>query len=180
MNVQNRVRFLSLTVSLVLLILSAGRAAARDGSPIIFRLDLDDTFTTGYCGFPMEVHSTGTGVFHLFLDEAGNFQRLIITEPQIKMTFTNLTTGKSVWTPSVDMVEEVANDDGTGTKTVRGLLWRLVVPGQGLSTTDVGRIDFLFTFDDQGNIISEDVVFSAGQQNGQFEQMLCSVLSSAP
>lgn len=48
----------------------------------------------------------------------------------------------------------------------------------GLLTVDVGRIDFQFTFDDQGTIIGEEVVFVAGQQEGQFEHLLCSVLAA--
>jgi hypothetical protein len=158
--------------------MSAARVEAQGGGPIIFREEIDDSFTTGACGFPMEVRTTGTGVFHLFLDETGSFERLIITEPQVRITFTNLETGESVWTPSVNMVMQVLNEDGTGTKTLRGLLWRLVVPGDGLLTADVGRIDFLFTFDDEGNIISEEIVFSAGQQENNFLPMVCSALAS--
>ena len=154
----------------------APRVQIQGGRPLIWRQDVDDTFTTGYCGFPMQVHTTGTGVFHLFLDSNGNFQRLIITAPTTTLTFTNLDTGKSVRTPSVNMVLDQANPDGTGTQSLRGLLWHLVVPGQGLVTADVGRIDWLLTFDDQGNLISQNVVFSAGIQQGQFEQTLCSVL----
>jgi hypothetical protein len=94
----------------------------------------------------------------------------------MKMVFTNLITGEAVWTPSVNMTQEQLNEDGTGTKTLRGLLWHLVVPGEGLVTADVGRIDWLFTFDDQGNVVSEDLVFVAGIQENQLPPMLCSVL----
>jgi hypothetical protein len=145
--------------------------------PIIIRDEIDDTFVAGFCGFPMEVHTTGTGVFHVFLDEAGEFERVIITEPRMRITFTNLDTGESIWTPTVNMVLETANPDGTGTQSLRGLLWRLVVPGEGLVTADVGRIDWLYTFDDEGQIASEEVVFMAGQQEGNFLPMLCQVLS---
>lgn len=146
------------------------------GAPIIWQDDVEDVFVTGFCGFPMEVRTTGTAVFHLFLDEDGNFERIIITEPTMKMVFTNLITGEAVWTPSVNMTQEQLNEDGTGTKTLRGLLWHLVVPGEGLVTADVGRIDWLFTFDDQGNVVSEDLVFVAGIQENQLPPMLCSVL----
>ena len=49
---------------------------------------------------------------------------------------------------------------------------------EGLVTADVGRIDFQFTFDEQGNIASEEVVFAAGQWPGPnvFNDTLCSVL----
>ena len=147
------------------------------GAPIIWRAYGEDNFTTNYCGFPMDVHGSGTGIFHLFLDENGDFERIIITAADLKYSFTNQLTGESVWTPSVNMVEEEANPDGTGTKTLRGLVWALIVPGEGLVTADVGRIDWLFTFDSDGNLVSEDLVFLAGIQENQFPEMLCSVLS---
>ncbi len=154
----------------------APMAQVQPDGPIIWQDEVNDSFTTGFCGFPMEVTTTGTGVFHLFLDEEGNFEKIIITEPTMRITFTNLDTGETVWTPSVNMAEEIANEDGTGTKTLRGLQWHLIVPREGLVTADTGRIDWLFTFDDQGNIISEDVVFSAGIQEGVFAPALCQVL----
>jgi hypothetical protein len=146
------------------------------GAPIIWQEDIEDAFVTGFCGFPMEVRTTGTGVFHLFLDEDGNFERIIITSPTVRLVFTNLNTGESVWTPSVNMVDQRMNEDGTGTLSYRGLLWHLVVPGEGLVTADVGRIDWLFTFDDEGNVVSEELVFVAGIQENQLPPMLCPVL----
>ena len=160
--------------SLVALGLSTTVGAAS--GPVIFRQSVDDTFVTTFCGFPMEVRTTGTAVVHLFLDDEGNFDRVIITAPETRLTFINLDTGESVWTPSVNMVRDEANDDGTGTQSLRGLLWRLIVPGQGLITADVGRIDYRLTFDSSGNIIDEEVVFSAGIQENQFVPTLCSVL----
>jgi hypothetical protein len=149
---------------------------AKAAGPIIEKISLDDTFTTGFCGFPMEVHSTGSAVFHIFLDEAGNFSRGIITAPQTRITFTNLITGESVWTPSVNMVQETDNQDGTGTKTLRGLFWHLIIPGEGLITADVGKLDILITLDSDGVPISEEVVFTSGQQDGAFIPMLCDAL----
>ena len=166
----------SLCVVLLFVAIFVARPDALGGRPVVYKMPVDDVFVTNYCGFPMRVTTTGSAVIHLFLDDAGNFERVIITGPDIKIAFTNLNTGESVWTPSVNMVEERANDDGTGTKTLRGLLDRLVVPHQGLITADAGRIDFLFTFDEDGNIISEDVVFIAGQQDNVFVDTVCGVL----
>ena len=156
--------------------LAATSVRAVGSGPIIFKEVVDDTFVTNFCGFPMQVRSTGTGIVHLFLDENGDVQRVIITAPQTRMTFTNLDTGKNVWTPSVNMVLSEANEDGTVTQSLRGLFWHLVVPGEGLITADVGRLDYRLTFDNNGNIIEEEVVFSAGIQEGQFVPTLCSVL----
>lgn len=173
-----RLDFAALIVVVVLTGASRPELEAKAGGPIIFRDPLNDQFTTGACGFPMEVRTTGTGVFHLFLDDGGEFERIIITSAGIRITFTNLLTGESVWTPSVNMVRDVANDDGSGTQSLRGLLWHLVVPGEGLVTADVGRIDFRVTFDEDGHVIGQQVVFLAGQQENQFFPKLCSVLGS--
>ena len=151
--------------------------AARSGGPTIFRDVIDDTFVFRSCGFPIEVRTTGTGVFHIFRDAEGNLERVLITSAAIRFNFTNLLTGESVWTPSVNMVREDFDDDGS-TQTLRGLLWHLVVPGEGLITADVGRIDFRFTVDEEGNVIAQEVVFLAGQQDNQFIPQLCSVLGS--
>lgn len=149
---------------------------AVGSGPIIFKEIADDTFVTNFCGFPMQVRSTGTAIVHLFLDANGDFQRVIITAPQTRMTFANLDSGKTVWTPSVNMVISEANEDGTGTQSLRGLLWHLIVPGEGLITADIGRLDYRLTFDNHGDISDEEVVFSAGIQEGQFVPTLCSVL----
>ena len=113
-----------ITVGGLLFALLAGSslvARASGAGPLIIREPVDDIFTTGYCGFPMEVHTTGTAVVRVFFDEHGNFERALITAPQTRLSFTNLDTGESVWTPSVNMVQETANADGTGTQTLRGL-----------------------------------------------------------
>jgi hypothetical protein len=145
--------------------------------PTIFRDVLDDTFVDGYCGFPVEVHTSGTGVFHLWEDPNGALERLIITSANIKLTFTNLITGQSVWTPSVNMTEISVHDDGTATQSYRGLLWHLVVPGEGLLTADVGRIDFLYSFVN-GTPVFQGVVFAAGIQENEFLALVCTVLAA--
>lgn len=146
---------------------------ARGNAPVIVREAVNDTFTTGFCGFPMEVETTGTGIFHEFYDDDGNLERVIVTSAAIRLTFTNLLTGESVWTPSVNMVlveiDEVV-------QSLRGLLWRLVIPGEGLVTADVGRIDFQFVLDENGEVVSEEIVFSAGQQENAFIAAVCDAL----
>ena len=69
------------------------------------------------------------------------------------------------------------NPDDTTTVSLRGLVDRVVVPGQGLVVADVGHITFLYTFNAQGHVISSQVTFQAGQYNGLFpDPFLCSVL----
>lgn len=169
------VRTLGTTIALMLFV---GTNPAVAAGPTIVREDADDVFVTQFCGFPMEVRTTATGIFHLFFDEDGALERVLVTTANSKLTFTNLVTGEAVWTPSVNMVEGHFNDDGTATTTLRGLFWHLIVPGEGLITADVGRLDLLETFDESGNIVSEEVVFSAGIQENQFLPTVCIVLSS--
>lgn len=155
------------------------RAAARQ--PLIFTEPAPPDSTHHFCpGFPVMVHTTGHAVFHVFFDQSGNVQRVLITAPDTTITFTNTITGASVWTPSVNIIQQYGNPDGTGTQTYRGLLDRVVVPGQGLVFAEVGRIDWRVTLDDQGNPIAFDEVFSAGQwdNDGNFIPipLLCSLL----
>jgi hypothetical protein len=73
------------------------------------------------------------------------------------------------------MVQQSQNDDGSRTTSLRGLFWHLIVPGEGLITADVGRLDIHMTIDDEGNF-HEEVVFDAGQQEGAFLSLLCATL----
>jgi hypothetical protein len=58
------------------LLVGSGLSARASGTgPLIIREPVDDTFTTGYCGFPMEVHTTGTAMVGVFFDTSGNFER---------------------------------------------------------------------------------------------------------
>ncbi len=146
-------------------------------APLIFTVPPQpDVVYHHVCDFPVLLHSTGTGIFHVFFDGAGNFDHVIITGANVKLTFTNLDNGKSIWTPSVNMVEEYNNPDGTGVQTLRGLLDHIVIPGQGLVTADVGRIDTLYTFDNSGNIIGAQTIFSAGREDNQFVPAVCTAL----
>ena len=167
---KTRLRARALTL-LALALPLAGHSAA----PTIFHLSTDDTFIDTSCGFPLEVITEGTAVVHLYLDEAGAFERAIITAPQTRLTFTNLSNGESVWTPSVNMVTEAQIDADSGTSSLRGLFWHLILPGEGLITADVGRLDLLFTRHADGSF-TEEVFFSAGKQEGAFLFLLCDAL----
>jgi hypothetical protein len=157
---------------------TASPSAAEPQKPQIFRFPIDDlAVTQGLCGFAVSIHTTGTAVVHVFPTDLWD-ERVIITAPSTRLTLTNIATGESVWTPSVNMVMQLPHEDGTGTKSLRGLFWRLVIPGRGLVAADVGKLDVLFTFNEAGEIVSEEVVFTAGQQDGTFLQEMCAALIS--
>ena len=168
------------TTFFVTLAVTAGTAlpSAESQQPQILRFPIDDlAVTQGLCGFPVSIHTTGTAVVHVFPTELWD-EWVIITAPATRLTFTNIATGESVWTPSVNMVMQTPHEDGTGTKSLRGLFWRLVIPGRGLVAADVGKLDVLFTFNQAGEIVSEEVVFTAGQQDGTFLREMCAALIS--
>ena len=50
------------------------------GGPIIFSQEIDDRITVGFCGFPIEIRTTGTARIHLFLSSDGSFERVIVTQ----------------------------------------------------------------------------------------------------
>jgi hypothetical protein len=162
----------ALTLTLVALALPL---AGHSSPPTILHEPINDTFIDPACGFPLEIIAEGIAVVHLYLDEAGAFERAIITAPQTRLTFTNLWNGKSVWTPSVNTVTAVEIDADSGTSSLRGLFWHLILPGEGLIAADVGRLDLLFTRHADGSV-TEEVIFSAGQQEGTFMPLLCDTL----
>ncbi|SRR5260221_3373304 len=175
-----KIKSLSILLGLGLFLFSQLAPRALAAEPIIqFVPVISDVTFHHLCSFPILLHTKGTAIFHVYFDNAGHFLRVIITSPDTTLTFTNLSNGKSVWTPSVNMVEEYGNPDGTGTQTLRGLLDRIVVPGQGLVAADVGRLDLVFTLDSFGNPIGNpQVTFISGIQDGIIPNpsILCSVL----
>lgn len=150
--------------------------------PTISRITVNDSFTQYVCGDPgpgfmMKTQATGTAVIHRFAGKNGDFEKYIITQPRMRMKFTNLDTGESVWTPTVSMTMQQKNAAGKVTlKMETGLKWRIIVRGEGIVTGEVGRIVWRYVYDDDGNFIDSDIVFSAGIQDGNVAPVLCEVL----
>src|SRR5262245_4561026 len=65
----------------------------------------DVTFQN-FCPFPVLVHTTGRGVAHVFFNNEGAVRDVIITAPNTTLTFTNVTNGHTISTPSVNMVRQ--------------------------------------------------------------------------
>ena len=155
-------------------ILSPTMAFARP--PLIFDVPaLPDETLNHLCAFPVLVHGTGHGVFHVFFNNQGAINDIIITEPGVTLTFTNTTNGHSISTPSVNMVKQSMNG-GTLTVSFRGLLDRFVVPGRGLVMADVGRLDTAYTFDSNGDINSATETFASGHQDNGLSPAICPLI----
>jgi hypothetical protein len=134
----------------------------------------DVTFQN-FCAFPVLVHTTGRGIAHVFFNNEGAVRDVIITAPNTTLTFTNVTNGHSISTPSVNMVRQSFDGD-TVTVSLRGLLDRFVVPGRGLVMADVGRVDMVFTLDSNGNVTSAEQTFASGQQDNGLSPALCPLI----
>jgi hypothetical protein len=87
-----RLVFVTLLLTVPLALLAQQSFAAK---PTIQRIPIDDTFRTGACGFAVEGHTTGTIVDISYTDAQGNFHEFQ-AGPQVKSTYTNLLTGKSI------------------------------------------------------------------------------------
>ena len=74
--------------------------------------------------------------------------------------------------PSVNIVRLDLDVAGT-VESYRKLLWRLVVPHEGLVTADTGRIHYSYPFDENGEPAFEGAAFVAGQQENQFIPSVC-------
>lgn len=87
-------------------------------------------------GFMVQTRATGTALYHT---TAG---KIVVTQARARITWTNLNNGKSVWTPSVGNWTLVPDPYGNLVVAYSsGVLQRIVIPGEGLVSADVGRID---------------------------------------
>lgn len=144
--------------------------------PLIVELPAQPDVTfQNFCPFPVLVHTTGRGVAHVFFNNEGDVRDVIITAPRTTLTFTNVTNGHTISTPSVNMVRQSFDAD-TVTVSLRGLLDRFVVPGRGLVLADTGRVDWTYTLDSDGDVISELQTFASGHQDNGLSPALCPLI----
>lgn len=142
-------------------------------TPTIWRQAINDSATNTFCGFPMRIETKGTGIIHVWRTSTGAVQRILITQASMKMTFTNLDNNKSVWSPTVNMQQMRYGSDGSLTKIMRGLVWRIVVPGKGVVAANVGLNDWTLKFSSTGVLLSSKLT---GKHDGSIPQVLCTVL----
>jgi hypothetical protein len=170
------IRLLVLTLAALLLGLPYSTAAAA-GRVTVEKVEVDDTFVPPIfeqaCGFPVEIHVEGELRIITRTDAAGNVVSVITTYPQFKITHTNVETGEAIITPSPAMDKTTYNADGSFTVAINGLLGHLVVPGEGQTAADVGRIVLYFSGPDDEQ---PDIMFQAGQSNNGPLPQLCELL----
>ena len=162
-------RRLLLSCSTILLTLTLV-TPARAGKPDMITIPVDVTFVTGECdGFSVIEHVQGRIKVSTHFDKNGNFV-MEIARYSLRHTYSNSETGASIFSPDVGIDKTVINPDGSGTVAVIGIVSRIVVPGEGLVFTHLGKIVF--------DINTGEVVFEAGQHDDFAELLpaLCSAL----
>lgn len=121
-------------------LLAASTATANP--PARFTFSIDDTFPSflsGVCGFDVEIHIEGTSTAKLFLDKTGAIVREIDTNPNLKITFSAPSTGKSFTFPAGGaFVQEYINGTAVGSSAIATLTG--LINGTGSSPPDAGRI----------------------------------------
>lgn len=93
------------------------------------------------CPFIVNIKTTGSGWMHTLYYPNGSPKQQLLTQMSTRTTFTNASNGKSLSSPSSNMVQVRMAPDGTITfMAARGLVWRVVVPGEGMVAVDFGDV----------------------------------------
>jgi hypothetical protein len=134
-----------------------GAGAASQEEPNLIEVDDEfvDDFWTETCGF--EVVQRVEGAFKQV------FVRDQLQLETYRLTHTLTGPGESLtWRDRGSNTDIVFNPDGTITVTAAGPILRLTVPGEGAVVADIGRHRVIVTFDAEGNIVGEEVLWKAG------------------
>jgi hypothetical protein len=120
------------------------------------------------CAFAISGRSQGLVRVSTFFDASGNVRREIASF-HLVVTYTNVSTGKAVTSPSIgpDILPVYKNGGMIGASI--GILTRIVVPGKGAVILNAGRIVY--------NFENGDTFFQAGPKSDLFPA-LCDILSS--
>ncbi|HSL29749.1 MAG TPA: hypothetical protein VK900_11155 [Anaerolineales bacterium] len=152
---------LSLLLSLIL------ATSALAAKPDFFTIPLDVTETLDCGGFIIEEHVEGTIRISTHFDKDGDFA-MEIARFKLQHTFVNPETGASLSSPDVGINRVTVSQDGSFTLAEIGLVYRLVVPGEGLIFAVIGRAVF--------NLDTGEVLFEAGQHDEDLLGPLCAAL----
>jgi hypothetical protein len=94
------------------------------------------------CSFEVAVHLTATIHDRLFLDAAGNLERIHETVRQVVIEFT--ANGRTLTARGTGGIDIQIAPDGSTSATTFGIDLLLVLPGQGPILLDAGRAAFVF------------------------------------
>lgn len=117
---RNRImKRLAVVLLLTLAAVAVAAPSAQAAPPTHERVPIDDEFTDGSCGFPVQVHVTGFMLVIEWVDEDGTIRRFE-GFPQARTTFTNLITGESITVSAAGSAHITDNPDGSFTAVGTG------------------------------------------------------------
>jgi hypothetical protein len=158
-----------LLIVLVTLLTLTSFTSALAAKPEFLTIPVDVTFAVGGCdGFTVMQHVEGTVKLSTHFNNDGNVV-MEIARVRLRHTFSNSETGYSLITPDVGIDKLTVHQDGS-ILAVSGLVFRIVVPGEGLVWAFLGTLVF--------DVNSGELIFEAGQHDDFAELLpvLCSAL----
>jgi hypothetical protein len=117
-------------------------ASLADG-PIIDRYEIVSDEVFEGCGFPVRIQIEGNAIDHVFLDDTGGVERLLLNGP-FTAVLTNLTTGRALKPINISgSLDARFNEDGSRSTTIRGP-WILLYRPESLEPLPI--VPWLFLF----------------------------------
>ena len=139
-------------------LLALAPTAAAD-QPVRSEQHFDRTRTaTGFCPFPIVIHSEGT-----FTETVFSNGKDVTHAVAVKITYTNPTNGRSVSTVLAGPFIVEPNGDGTVTVTIHGNDAHETVPGEGTIYASVGTL--VYIADAAAPEVPLTILKSTGQQD---------------
>jgi hypothetical protein len=179
-------RLTQLIVLTGLMTLVAGVAVAPAGAatPQVVHTQVDVSLPgIDVCGFTVDSVVQGTDTFEIFVDQFGNVT--IQDLSHVVSTLTNEANGKVVHVAGTgrDAFEPdpVVNRDGTitATDTLTGMDLRIYTSESSTLVKDAGFLSIVDTFDDQFNVISEQVIVHGPHQFAGDFTVMCDAIAAA-
>ena len=157
--------------------LALASVASAQGKPVITTEVVDET-EIGLidCGtVALDHHVAGAIKIRSTFDENGELTRELSTF-RLNHTFTNPLTGASLTSPDVGTDRLIVHEDGGATLMIIGLVFRVVVPGQGLVAGQIGQVRLFFESPED---MEPDVLLETGHQDSDeaLDAALCAALA---
>ena len=145
---------LVLSAFLVVLCSTSGRATP----PTVETININETFParmlTAACGFPVTGHIEGRLTVRTFVDRDGNFDREIDSYHLVNSFTAN---GHTITGRTSQQIQVTLLSDGSYTVAFNGTDTVLTLPGAGVVFGVVGRLDLLFSADNELLEVVQDV-----------------------
>ena len=128
------------------------------GDRILVESDVIHPRVSAACGFPVRQQYEGWYRTSTFYDQDGEV-RMSMEQSIYQVTWS--ANGKTLDAGVAGPLRVVYNDDGTQTLYITNVIHRNA-PGEGITSGEAGRTVLVLTFDEDGNVISEELVAESG------------------